>query len=353
MKKIFTLISMAFVAMSVNAQETTQVFSVGNGDFNTTDKAQGIQVKVGDKACANVVILSSPYPDDEYQFDSYDATTQKNVYDTTNPIAPWTLQDIENQYLSNIVSDFTKRLDGKGNPFLTDNFEWEYDSDKKRMKLKDCNTTNTVFTAGGDKLPVRGMYIKATPIVDGKLKVGVRIGNGGHPFYVIPVESSSTTFNPLAPTEFTEVKGYFNNNGWNSGADKTPFTLTMPESYIIQDQDVTYTEYAGTPDEKVTTAKPTKQAFLGTIEFNVKSGVTYWIFSPKSQIGFYGFVYAYDQAAFDAADPLPTPEVPTAIEAVKDVQPKADGAIYNLAGQKVDKSFKGIVLKNGKKVVIK
>jgi hypothetical protein len=32
---------------------------------------------------------------------------------------------------------------------------------------------------------------------------------------------------------------------------------------------------------------------------------------------------------------------------------KADGAIYNLAGQKVDKSYKGIVIMNGKKVVLK
>ena len=61
---------------------------------------------------------------------------------------------------------------------------------------------------------------------------------------------------------------------------------------------------------------------------------------PQEPGRFYGFVFAYDQ---------PSP----AIEAVKNVQPKADGAIYNLAGQKVDKSFKGIVLKNGKKVVIK
>ena len=30
-----------------------------------------------------------------------------------------------------------------------------------------------------------------------------------------------------------------------------------------------------------------------------------------------------------------------------------DNAIYNLAGQRVDKTYKGIVIKNGKKVVIK
>ncbi len=39
----------------------------------------------------------------------------------------------------------------------------------------------------------------------------------------------------------------------------------------------------------------------------------------------------------------------TAIDAMKAV--KADGAIYNLAGQKVDNSYKGIVIKNGKKYI--
>ena len=44
------------------------------------------------------------------------------------------------------------------------------------------------------------------------------------------------------------------------------------------------------------------------------------------------------------------PFVPSAIETVKAVK-VANDAIYNLAGQKVDKSFKGIVIKNGKKIV--
>ena len=39
----------------------------------------------------------------------------------------------------------------------------------------------------------------------------------------------------------------------------------------------------------------------------------------------------------------------TAIDATKAV--KADGAIYNFAGQKVDNSYKGIVIKNGKKYI--
>ncbi len=357
MKKIFTLIGMALVAMSVNAQEmVTKTYSVGNGDFNVTDKAQAIQVKEGDKGCVNVAILSSPYPDDEYEQDGEKKDANNfRIWDLSKPKNPWTLQDAEDQSLSILVPDFTKRLDGKGNPFLTENFEWVLSSDKGYMVLVDVNTTNEVFVAGGDKLPARGMFIKATPIVNGKLKLGVKMNNGGHPFYVIPVDESTKAYTPLDASKFTEVKGYFRTNAWNTGADKTPFTLVMPETLIIQDQEITYTEYAGTPDEKVTTAKPTKQSFIGTVEFNVEAKKTYWIFTPKSQVGFYGFSYTYDKAAFDAADPLPDPELPTGIEAVKTVkaQSNTNAAMYNLAGQKVDAGFKGMVIQNGVKFMNK
>ena len=41
------------------------------------------------------------------------------------------------------------------------------------------------------------------------------------------------------------------------------------------------------------------------------------------------------------------------IEAVKNVKANADAATYNLAGQKVDNSFKGVVIKNGQKMIQK
>jgi hypothetical protein len=44
--------------------------------------------------------------------------------------------------------------------------------------------------------------------------------------------------------------------------------------------------------------------------------------------------------------------IDTAIETVETVKAN-DGAIYNLAGQKVSKSFKGLIIKNGKKYFVK
>ncbi len=45
-------------------------------------------------------------------------------------------------------------------------------------------------------------------------------------------------------------------------------------------------------------------------------------------------------------------DAPAAIKSAKTVR-KSDDAIYNLAGQKVNTSFKGIVIKNGKKTITK
>ena len=46
------------------------------------------------------------------------------------------------------------------------------------------------------------------------------------------------------------------------------------------------------------------------------------------------------------------PEYPTGIKTVK-AGATENGAIYNLAGQKVDENYKGVVIQNGKKVVVK
>lgn len=43
----------------------------------------------------------------------------------------------------------------------------------------------------------------------------------------------------------------------------------------------------------------------------------------------------------------------TAISSVKAADEKADGAIYNIAGQRVSKDAKGLLIKNGKKILVK
>ena len=75
----------------------------------------------------------------------------------------------------------------------------------------------------------------------------------------------------------------------------------------------------------------------GTAGFDVEANETYYVFCNGSKLGFFGYVF--------------TPGTDTAIKNV-DAVPE-NGEAYNLAGQKVSKNFKGIMIQNGKKVVIK
>ena len=80
------------------------------------------------------------------------------------------------------------------------------------------------------------------------------------------------------------------------------------------------------------------EKYYGTYSFNVKAGSVYKVWCDGSKLGFYGFEFS-DQPAVDAISNV--------------VADKADGVAYNLAGQKVDAAFKGIVIKNGKKMIQK
>ena len=48
-----------------------------------------------------------------------------------------------------------------------------------------------------------------------------------------------------------------------------------------------------------------------------------------------------------------TPGAPTGIQTVKAETIDVNAPIYNLAGQQVDSSFKGVVIQNGKKMIQK
>lgn len=76
---------------------------------------------------------------------------------------------------------------------------------------------------------------------------------------------------------------------------------------------------------------------LGYISFPVETGKTYYLFNPKSQIGLYGFEFT------------PSGTGISDITATDD----ADAPVYNLAGQRVSKDTKGLLIKNGKKFINK
>ncbi len=104
-----------------------------------------------------------------------------------------------------------------------------------------------------------------------------------------------------------------------------------------QGEDVAYkvVESDGTTEVTVSEGKLEEKTY-GAIVVNVEAGVKYAIGLAGSKMGYYGFKYEVSEV--------------DGITAVKAAQAN-DGVIYNLAGQKVSESYKGVVIKNGKKSI--
>lgn len=112
------------------------------------------------------------------------------------------------------------------------------------------------------------------------------------------------------------------------------FAEVAPDSYILpsakdgESQKFTLNE----KNENIIAAKSN-----GTVTFNVAAGGTYYVFAAGTKMGFYGFKYTIGTG--------------TGISSVNAAAAKKDGKTYNMAGQEVSSSAKGIVIKNGKKYV--
>ena len=75
----------------------------------------------------------------------------------------------------------------------------------------------------------------------------------------------------------------------------------------------------------------------GTATIDVAAGGTYYVLAAGTKLGFYGFKFKEG--------------VTNGITSVNANATSKSSEIYNLAGQKVSGSYKGIVIKNGKKYV--
>ena len=86
-------------------------------------------------------------------------------------------------------------------------------------------------------------------------------------------------------------------------------------------------------------AEDTNRPFFGLVTFDVKANKKYYVFSSNSQMGFFGYEFTtggeagINDITVDAAD--------------------ENAPIYNLAGQRVTKATKGILIQNGKKFINK
>ena len=324
MKKIFTLAAVAFAAMSVNAQ--TESWSVANEDG--TLKAD--YVANSDPSQMSVVTFS---------------TTNVSGTHTSGPIDKYTDGvpvdgKLEAEYNNSWGNINTKALSsdgsvapfyyvqGKGNPVNIDKVGVEEiitDGNPSGVWRPYWNDAyyNPDGTTG---LPTNGTYVTLTPSVNGTMKVAVWINKGNRDVYV----AKGSDAKALALGSEVIISGYI--NGQNND---------VPEG----DPLAGYLKYQENIPTKGTTGSDAYiigeggQACWVYLTFNATAGETYYVFNKNTQVGFGGYEFTAGTSGIN--------------EITVDAQADENAPVYNLAGQRVSKSAKGILIKNGKKFIRK
>ena len=111
-------------------------------------------------------------------------------------------------------------------------------------------------------------------------------------------------------------------------AEVAPASYNLPSAKDGESQKFTLNE----KNENIIAAKSN-----GIVTLNVAAGGTYYVLAAGTKLGFYGFKYRIGTG--------------TGISSVNAAAAKKDGKTYNMAGQEVSSSAKGLIIKNGKKYV--
>ena len=372
MKKIFTLIAMAFVAMSVNAQTIEE-----------TDPTHLYPIKS---------ITWKPI-------------TWKNSNAKT---------DINDKDQTKLY--FVK---GTGNGYERIMAEEIYTDDEPTGRYRACyGYTN--YEGGATGLPGYGLYYKFTPTTAGTLKVQMWINKGDRNTLIVK-GSTGAPYGKLFVDY--KIEGYV--NGQKANYETPAIDPETGQQKVDNEGNPVYEQYCIFFDnDALKTFRENRiaergkdlkeyalldhQAFWGWISFDVEANESYYIFQQSSQLGFGGYeftpvggtaetyiaatesaiasefaavvdgegvvtdanlsdkgsVVAFSTAnlsgeAVASADPDEViPDLGGGEggggSAISTVKADAANAIqYNMTGQQVSEGYKGIVIQNGKKILVK
>lgn len=346
MKKIFTLIAVAALAMNVNAQKT-----------DDQGHAEGT------------------YPVKEV---TWKAITWKNGNNK---------KDKDNNDMLYLM--------GTGNGYATLLAKYSFSEEKGEWQTT-ADYTYINYEGGETGIPAYGLYYSFTPKTSGSLKIAAWVNKGGDNRKTFIVKASDGK--PLTPFVDYTFEGYINGQndsetGFPKFFDKDAFKASHDEQYVVDGKDT----------------QPYKlswngQAVWGWITFDVVADETYVVYQQSSQLGFGGYDFtptggttesyisctngdaialsAEFAAVVDAEGKATNVTAEgsvvnfgttnMAVKAVGGAEPESvvadfnssgintvkaelnnDAPVYNLAGQKVDNGYKGVVIQNGKKMIQK
>ncbi|MBQ3698344.1 MAG: hypothetical protein II886_00380 [Prevotella sp.] len=352
MKKIFTLICMAFVAMSVNAQ-TEEIWKVSQLTFvagddgsvlsdmtsatNTTatlkkvetqyaleEGAQPTEEQVRADATAALELL-------DYTFTGTTTNVTLSGISTPNSGTAakdiWKLGGADNAKLNSTnlgeecLVDFDNQyiVAGNGNPGL-ESYEYFFtnrDGDRVGPRYYE-----TFWTIGCGSLPLKGCYFKVNSKTAGTIILGFFLNKNLASNSLIILDGSTKA--PLAADKVS-ISAFRQNCNYEveKGSATKLGVYTLNENYLVQNEVM---------------GSDTNRPLYGYLSFDMAANTDYYMFSPKSQMGVYGFYFA--------------PGGGTGISNVK-AELDTDAPVYNLAGQKVSKDYKGVVIQNGHKMINK
>ena len=337
MKKIFTLISLVCFAMGVSAQTesyspvtwtvdadgkytytlASEFAAVVGADGNATNEADGKSVVKFSTANVDVEAVGGTTPKDNSITPGAVIDEEKHFYEAAS-ISGW--NTITWKYDKNKVINVEGGdpvvfaiLMGTGNPYVGIMAEEIITDGEATGRYR---AAYTYYQPDGSKgMPLTGLYYKFTPKVDGTLKIAVWANKGHRNTYVVE-ESTKKAI------EFT-AEGYMGNDTFQDAA-------TLKASH-----DAAYVK-EGVDSNPYVIGDGGGKVFHGWISFAVEAGKSYWLLQDSSQIGFGGFEFTTSAGINDIKN---------------DVDKNAPK--YNLAGQRVDKNYKGVVIQNGKKFMNK
>lgn len=294
MKKIFTLIAVAMMAVGAQAQE--KLLFVNGGTY----------------------------------IDNQELTTENTKLVLGTDIKKATKWDNKAASHKAYLEDFSQIVPVK-------NEETGENEDKPRIVYivggnnpkDDTANKGGGFNGAGEigKLPQSGTYFMITPSVDGTIKAGI-ILNADKEFFIVDATGAT-----LTEDEFLTVV----NADANIPHDKYVITADGDEGVVLNYTDEAPTEGNGLYDGGKGGVKVAEKT-QGTVQFDAQANHTYYIFCTGSKLSFFGYTF--------------TTGGNSGIKTVNSVAANSD-VTFNLAGQKVADGFKGLVIKNGKKMVVK
>lgn len=208
--------------------------------------------------------------------------------------------------------------------------------------------------------PVSGAYLEFAATDDGWLYVIHKASS--NKAYTVFEEGQAIgyTFAAIgdASTDLGAVYGYTIKGGgeYNYLKDGGVTSVEWPEQI--------YTRAKGTYDSHLDGEgkwQNIAKSGMGVLKFQVFKGCKYAVNANGSKITCSGFIFDKDGKAtlttkVDENDVtfLENGEVPASAAGISNIKAeKVNGVVYNIAGQKITASYKGIAIQNGKKVVLK